>query len=294
MTFESLMDTPRIFTALAEWGASVLYLLMLHRKMSGRKFILSLTASLFVFAAYQMFAGILPLYLWMPGMAGALLLMYLFLYLTTDSTRKDAAFCCTRAFVLAEFAASLHWQLYVWWVVTSGHSSRLVSIASMIFIYGVVFTAYFLLEKEHIPTEERMNVNGKELSGAALIALGSFAISNLSFIPFMHVKDICSIFGNALDNAIECVSQNEDPEKRLVTLSMYQKNRFLMIQCENYTETSVILKKNGLPATTKKDSINHGYGLKSIQHAAAKYGGSMTLHADGNWFTLQVLIPVNN
>ena len=46
-------------------------------------------------------------------------------------------------------------------------------------------------------------------------------------ISFMHVKDICSIFGNALDNAIECVSQFDDPEKRLITLSMYQKNRFL-------------------------------------------------------------------
>jgi Signal transduction histidine kinase regulating citrate/malate metabolism len=85
-----------------------------------------------------------------------------------------------------------------------------------------------------------------------------------------------------------------DPEKRLITLSMYQKNQLLMIQCENYTETSLSLKPDQLPTTTKQNAGYHGYGLKSIQQAARKYGGSMTLHAEDNWFTLQVLIPVES
>ena len=100
--------------------------------------------------------------------------------------------------------------------------------------------------------------------------------------------------GHALDNAIECVSQFDDPEKRLITLSMYLKNQLLMIQCENYTETSLSLKPDQLPTTTKQNAGYHGYGLKSIQQAARKYGGSMTLHAEDNWFTLQVLIPVES
>ncbi len=435
MSFAELMDTPRLFTALAEWGACLIYIFILHKKLSGIKLGISLAGALAVFGTYQMIAGLFPLYLWIPGMLGAILLMYLFLYLITDISWQDAAFCCVRAFVIAEFTASLHWQIYVWWAMTYQKSNWSFAIVTMLLTYAAVYVIYFILEKEHIPREERMNVNGKELSGTILIAFGAFAISNLSFImpntpfsgaassmlyvrtlvdfgglvmlfaqqdkreelrmrgenqsmnivlqrqydqyrlsidniemlrrefhdlkhymiairseqdpekkeqylsemeeailtqeafnhtgnsvldvilttkstycmqnhinftcmadgkliSFMHVKDICSIFGNALDNAIECVSQFDDEEKRLITLSMYQRNQFLMIQCENYTETPLSLKENKLPATTKSDRQYHGYGLKSIQHAARKYGGSMTLHSENNWFTLQILLPM--
>ena len=435
MNLPSLMDTPRRYTALAEWGACLVYILILRRKLSGKMLAGAVAGALPVFIGYHQLAGILPLWLWIPGMVGAIGLMYGFLHFTCDGTWMDSAYCCVRAFVLAEFTASFHWQLYVWWAETYGRGSLPVSVITMLVFYAVVYTGYYFLEKGQIPGDERMNVNGKELFGAALIALCAFTISNLSFvtpntpfssaarsilyvrtlvdfsglvmlfalqdkreelrmrsenqamniilqhqydqyrlsidniellrrefhdlkhymiairsekdpqkkeqyllemeeailtqealtntgngvldvilttkstyciqnninftcmadgslISFLHVKDICSIFGNALDNAIECVSQFEDPEKRLITLSMYQQNRLLMIQCENYTERELSLKKDELPKTTKKDGSYHGYGLKSIRHAVQKYGGSMTLHAQDNWFTLQILIPL--
>lgn len=110
-------------------------------------------------------------------------------------------------------------------------------------------------------------------------------------LSFMDVKDICSIFGNALDNAIECVEKFTDSEKRLIVLSMYCQHQLLMIQFENYCKIDLTIKDE-LPKTTKQDSFFHGYGLKSIQQAAERYGGTMTLHAVDNWFTLQVLIPM--
>jgi signal transduction histidine kinase len=36
----------------------------------------------------------------------------------------------------------------------------------------------------------------------------------------IHVKDICSLFGNLLDNAIEATQQTENVSKRLITLSV--------------------------------------------------------------------------
>lgn len=35
MNLDALMDTPRIYTALAEWGACILYVLLLRRKVTG-------------------------------------------------------------------------------------------------------------------------------------------------------------------------------------------------------------------------------------------------------------------
>lgn len=162
---------------------------------------------------------------------------------------------------------------------------------------------YLLEMEEAIHTQEALTNTGNSVLDVVLTTKSTYCMQkHITFtcmadgklISFMHVKDICSIFGNALDNAIECVSQFDDPEKRLITLSMYQKNQLLMIQCENYTETSLSLKPDQLPTTTKQNAGYHGYGLKSIQQAARKYGGSMTLHAEDNWFILQVLIPVES
>lgn len=65
-----------------------------------------------------------------------------------------------------------------------------------------------------------------------------------------------------------------------------------MIQCENYTETPLNIEKNSIPSTTKTNKLYHGYGLKSIQAAAYKYGGSMTISSKDNWFKLQILLPI--
>lgn len=111
-------------------------------------------------------------------------------------------------------------------------------------------------------------------------------------LGFMDVMDICSIFGNAIDNAIECVQQLEDRDKRLIKVSVYTQNRFLLIRIENYCETTVDFS-GGLPTTTKANRDLHGYGIKSIQRAAEKYHGCVTLEQQDGWFGITVLLPLH-
>ena len=110
-------------------------------------------------------------------------------------------------------------------------------------------------------------------------------------LSFLETLDICSIFGNALDNAIESVKKNPGPDKRLIRLKAFNQNSFLIISLENYCEEKIDLRE-GLPETTKEDKGNHGYGLKSIKYTVEKYGGTMTLHAENNWFIMRILIPL--
>ena len=114
--------------------------------------------------------------------------------------------------------------------------------------------------------------------------------ADASRLDRLDVMDICSIFGNAIDNAIEYEATLEDPERRLIKVTVYRENRFLLIRVENYCEEQIPLH-DGLPKTRKNDSRYHGYGLKSIRRTAEKYGGSMTLSQEDDWFTLTVLIP---
>lgn len=74
---------------------------------------------------------------------------------------------------------------------------------------------------------------------------------------FMDDMDICSIFGNALDNAIEYELQISEKEKRLIHVSAYSQHNFLLIRFENYCE-DIIDFRESLPVTTKKDTKEHG------------------------------------
>ena len=110
-------------------------------------------------------------------------------------------------------------------------------------------------------------------------------------LAFMDVMDICTIFGNLLDNAIECELGIQDKKKRLIHLAVYTKKDFLVIQCENYCPDHLEFQ-DGLPVTTKKDKAYHGYGIKSIRLTADKYGGTVTIHTRDEWFEINTLIPL--
>ena len=53
-------------------------------------------------------------------------------------------------------------------------------------------------------------------------------------LDFMDEMDLCTLFGNALDNAIESVEKLPDPERRLIHLSVSRQRGFLHIRVENY------------------------------------------------------------
>jgi ABC-type Na+ transport system ATPase subunit NatA len=82
----------------------------------------------------------------------------------------------------------------------------------------------------------------------------------------------------------------EDLEKRLIHISVTQKKNFVLIQVNNYCETSIRIK-NGYPVTTKADKSSHGFGIKSIRYTVEKYNGTLTFDLNKNWFELKILIP---
>lgn len=103
--------------------------------------------------------------------------------------------------------------------------------------------------------------------------------------------DLYSLFGNALDNALESVMNVPDKEKRVISVNVKSGNGFLSIHVDNYVEKPPEFE-NGLPVTTKKNKAYHGYGLKSIRYIASKYGGHVTVGVDDNIFNLDVIIPL--
>lgn len=118
-------------------------------------------------------------------------------------------------------------------------------------------------------------------------------VADGTLLSFMSTMDIASIFGNALDNAIESVLTLKEKEKRLIHVTVAKQKGFLLIHVENYFEGSLDFKEGNRLATTKRDKRNHGYGIESIKYIVNKYEGAVTINAVDNWFYLKILIPIS-
>ncbi len=435
-----LSDIPRIVTALAEWYACLVVIAQYPRRFHGRRLGLALGGGLAVQGLFLGLTDALSIWLWLPCMAAAVGLMFLLISVCCDMPLATVGYCTVRAFLLAEFAASLEWQLYSYTAYTLGMGREdaargPLAVLFVAVVYVPIFLLMYWLESRRGDPLTAMSFRLSELWSPALIALVCFFLSNLSFVysgapftgsaltdiynirtlvdfagvammyayhvqrcelymqreldamqnilqnqyvqyrqsresievinhkyhdlkhqiavlraepdeakrsayldgreeeirdyeaqnktgnsvldtvltgkslycarhgieltciadggklAFMDVMDICTVFGNLLDNAIEYELRIKEREKRLIRLAVHGKKDFLVIQCQNYCPETVEFR-DGLPVSTKGDSVYHGYGVKSIRYAAKKYGGTMTIHNENGWFQVNIMIPM--
>ena len=427
-------DIPRIYTAIAEWMACMLFILPVKKRFDNAKTGALMAVFLIVQSVFLMITGSVKIYFWIPCMIIAVLLMIGFIYGCCEISLRDAGYFGMIAFVAAEFMASIEWQVvcFFWDGTVPAVAIQGVVLAA---IYGCVAVILYKMLHMHLPKDGKMGISIKEYISGLVIAIAVFAVSNISFLTentpfsgrysfeignirtlvdlggiailyahliqccelrvrkeleavqnvlqnqyvqykqsresielinykyhdlkhqiavlrseedpkkreeflnrmeeeirqyeaqnktgnkvldtvlttkslycakhgitftcvadgtlldFMDVMDICSIFGNALDNAIECEVKIPEKEKRLIHVTVSKQKQFLILRFENYCEETLQYQE-GTPVTTKKEKEFHGYGLKSIQYTVNKYEGAVSVNMEDNWFELKVLIPI--
>lgn len=427
-------DIPRLYTALAEWICCMLFCILIPRKVDNRKWGMAAGTILVIQCLWLVLTDNVPRFMWISCMLVAIGLMLLMCHLILDVSVPMQVYCCMKAFLLAEFMASLEWQIEYFFY----KQDRTITVwqgLMFLLIYGTVIVVVYILEKKMLREDFYVEITRRELGSAVMIVFSSFMLSNLSFVykdtpfsgtfaadifnirtlvdfgglailyayqsliyemnsekelaaihamlsaqydnyrnyqesiellhikyhdlkhqiaglrtemdpekrvqwldsiekeltayqiecqtgnqvldgildgkmpvirnnkiiftciadgkllNFMHVTDICAIFGNALDNAIENVVVISNPEKRIIQMAVSAKKKFLYIEFRNYCEHEICLR-NGYPVTTKADSKNHGFGIKSICYTAKKYGGTVQFGVNNHFFEMKLLIPI--
>ena len=434
MLNQLMPDIPRLYTAIAEWAACMIFIVSLKKRFEWWKTGLIVAGMFVLQAVFLMATGNVAIYFWIPCMVAAVLFMIGFIYLCCDISIWDAGYFGIIAFVMAEFMASFEWQ-FLWSVWTDRIPGKGIRCLLLLCLYGGMAVILWKLLHRHLPQDGELHINMREYFSAVLIVIAVFAVSNLSFLSntgasaegyaleighvrtivdlggiailyahliqcgelrvrreleavqsvlqnqyiqykqsresidlinykyhdlkhqiavlrsetdpekrneflnhmedeikqyeaqnktgnkvldtvltskslycskhditftcvadgtlldFMDIMDICSIFGNALDNAIECELKIEDKEKRLIHVTVSQQKNFLILRFENYYEGGLKMKEGRL-LTTKKEKEFHGYGIKSIRYTVSKYDGAVSIDAKENWFEMKILIPM--
>ncbi len=116
-------------------------------------------------------------------------------------------------------------------------------------------------------------------------------VADGKLLNHLDVVDLFTMMGNALDNAVESTEKCSGDQWKGIAVRIWQKDYFIVIQVENGFAGQIRFE-NGLPASSKDDTANHGYGIKSIRSVAEKYGGAVKVKAEDQIFTLTILLPV--
>lgn len=99
--------------------------------------------------------------------------------------------------------------------------------------------------------------------------------------------EICSLFGNILDNAIRGCSGCAKPE---INLEIIKKKNGYKIVCTNSSLNEPI-QELGKLKTTKKDAELHGIGSQIVLDIINGAGGTITYDYEDNLFTVSMLLP---
>lgn len=120
------------------------------------------------------------------------------------------------------------------------------------------------------------------------IAFNVYVLKDISSINYIDERDLCSIFGNVVDNAIEnaAVALDKNIEIRVDVI-----NCFFYMHITNTYKNS-INKIDDKFITTKENPNLHGLGLNSVKHSLEKYEGTMEINFNDNVFEVEILIPI--
>lgn len=99
---------------------------------------------------------------------------------------------------------------------------------------------------------------------------------------------LCIIFGNLLENAIEACCRTEN-ENRFIKLSSNIKAGMLYIAMDNSCDGNIRIENGGF-ISSKRNEI--GTGINSITAIVKKYGGNAKFNVNGNVFESSVCIEL--
>ena len=112
-------------------------------------------------------------------------------------------------------------------------------------------------------------------------------------LPFDKV-DVCALFANALDNAIEASRKLPEGQRWIHLKARAQKGLFAVKVANSLPKEASKAAEDTLPATTKTDKKSHGYGLRSISEIVSRYGGSMEIRTEDDQFQLFLYMPMED
>lgn len=102
-------------------------------------------------------------------------------------------------------------------------------------------------------------------------------------------RDLCIIVSNIVKNAVEAV---QDAGKGKIQFQIKQGNHYISIKLTNTHNKEIMIDKNGIPVTSKKDVNRHGFGLKNVIEMIESNEGRYNFNITDNSFMIHIFVKI--
>ena len=99
--------------------------------------------------------------------------------------------------------------------------------------------------------------------------------------------DLCVLFGNTLDNAIEACERLPLESKKSININCKPMAGYLFIYIDNPVIEDIQISNNCIP-TTKADKNLHGFGLYSLEQIVKNHNGELKLSCSNKVFEVSI------
>lgn len=144
--------------------------------------------------------------------------------------------------------------------------------------------------KTYINTKNKMfnAIINQKLSEAekSKIKIECFILDDLADFSGMDDLDLCLIFLNLLDNAIEAEKNIEVP---IIKLNIFRNAGYICFKIENIVDKDV-LAVNPTLKTTKNNNRIHGIGLRSVREIIDNHDGIFNITQNDKWFSAEIML----
>ncbi len=99
--------------------------------------------------------------------------------------------------------------------------------------------------------------------------------------------DLCVIFGNTIDNAIEACEKIETNDTKTINVKCECGNGFMFLKITNPVNKQVTVLNNTVE-TTKSNKQLHGFGIYSLNQTVKKHAGNLEITCKNRKFTVDI------
>ena len=103
--------------------------------------------------------------------------------------------------------------------------------------------------------------------------------------------DMCVLFGNILDNALEACGRMQRDACRFINIQAKTVKKCFLLEVKNSMDST---EKYTEGFTNKDNSQEHGIGLLNVGDVANKYNGAVHTEAENGIFIISILMPLND
>ncbi|HCM90767.1 MULTISPECIES: sensor histidine kinase [Vagococcus] len=178
---DNLPNIPRDFTAIAEWFACLVIFLQVKKNDRNTWFVPILIGMGIGQVLLQRIVGNWSLFFWIFGMSLNVFWMFLTLQLTTKKDIMTNIYNVCKAFIFAEFIASLSWQLYCYIILDYSTQNAIVQYSFILILYIIFSFLYYYFETKNKKNIE-LTIHQRDVVIAGLTALIIFTMSNIGFM----------------------------------------------------------------------------------------------------------------